>query len=138
MTNGSNDWGVSFGRINFLDTILRGHGNVSNIERDQDILFSVTRKNQSDILQILCCDEYAMGTTLVDRALVEFGPLSIIFVGGKWHGYTKPAKDQCLAARIGLYNAAELAGGLWRDDYWAYNRKDEDGNPIFAYKTAGS
>jgi hypothetical protein len=138
MSNGSNDWGVSFGRISFLDGILRGHGNVASIVRDQDILFKVARKNQSDVLRILCCDEYAMGTTLVNRALAEFGSLNIIFVGGAWHGYTKQAKDQCLAAEIGLYNATELAGGLWRNDYWAYNRQDEDGNPVFAYKTAGS
>jgi hypothetical protein len=77
-----------------------------------------------------------MGATLVNRAMAEFAAPDIIFVGGAWHGYTKPAKDQCLAQKIGLYNAAELAGGLWRDDYWAYNRKDEDGNPVFAYKTA--
>lgn len=138
MSNGSNDWGVSFGRISFLDSILRSHGNVANVERDQDILFTVTRNNQSDVLRILCCDQYAMGTTLVNRALAEFGKLNIIFVGGGWHGYTKQAKEQCLAARIGLYNATELAGGLWKDDYWAYNRKDEDGNPIFAYKMARS
>lgn len=77
-----------------------------------------------------------MGTTLVNRASAEFAPLNIIYVGGAWHGYTHQAKEQCLAEEIGLYNATEMAGGLWRDDYWAYNRKDEDGNPVFAYKTA--
>lgn len=138
MSNGSNDWGVSFGRISFLDRILKSHGNISDVQRTQDILFTATRKNQWDTLRILCCDEYAMGTTLVDRALAEFGQLNIIYVGGAWYGYTKQAKDQCLAAKMGLYNSTELAGGLWRDDYWAYNKKDEDGNPVFAYKTAGS
>jgi hypothetical protein len=102
MNNGSNNWGVTFGRISFLDEILRSHSNISNVVRDQDILFTVTRRNQLDILQILCCDEYAMGTTLVNRALVEFGSLNIIFVGGSWHGYTKQAKDECCAASIGL------------------------------------
>jgi hypothetical protein len=28
-----------------------------------------------------------------------------------------------LAQHIGLYNIKEIAGGLWRNDYWAYNRK---------------
>ena len=41
-----------------------------------------------------------------------------------------------LARHIGLYNIKEIAGGLWRNDYWAYNRKAEDGNPVFAYKSA--
>lgn len=138
MSNGSNDWGVTFGRISFLEGILKGHGNVLDVNRDQDILFTVTCKNPSDVLRVLCCDEYAMGTTLVDRALAEFGSLNIIFVGGSWHGYTRQAKKQCSDAEIGLYNATEIAGGLWRSDYWAYNRKDEDGNPVFAYKSARS
>ena len=121
-----------------MDRILKGHGNISDVDRDQDILFTVRRKNQSDVLRILCCDEYAMGTTLVNRAVAEFASPNIIYVGGAWHGYTQQAKEQCLAQKIGLYNSTELAGGLWRDDYWAYNRKDEDGNPIFTYKTVKS
>src|SRR5258708_252795 len=120
MSNGFNDWNVTFGRITFLDGILKGHGNISNVNRDRDILFTVSRKNQSDVLLILCCDEYAMGTTLVNRAVAEFATPNIIYVGGAWHGYTQQAKEQCLAQKIGLYNSTELAGGLWRNDYWAY------------------
>ena len=54
------------------------------------------------------------------------------------YGYTVDAKEECLNRKMGLYNAKELSGGLWRRDYWAYSRKDEDGNPEFAYKTARS
>lgn len=126
MTNGSNEWDVSFGRIGFLDRILRSHGNVSDVSREKDILFTVHRKKQSDVLKVLCCDEYAFGVTLLNRALGEFGSLSVIYVGGAWYGYTKQAKEECIALKIGLYNAQEMPGGMWRDDYWAYNRKDED------------
>jgi hypothetical protein len=136
MTNGSNDWGVTFGRISFLDQILRNHGNVANVNRERDILFTVNRRNQSDVLRVLCCEEYAFGVTLLNRALTEFGSLEVVYVGGEWNGYTVDAKEQCLAQHIGLYNIKEIAGGLWRNDYWAYNRKAEDGNPVFAYKSA--
>jgi hypothetical protein len=107
---------------------------VQDVERDKDILFTIQRKNQRDLLNILCCDEYAFGVTLLSRGIAEFGQLNIIYVGGAWHGYTQQAKEECLRQKIGLYNAQELAGGLWRDDYWAYNRKDDDGNPVFAYR----
>jgi hypothetical protein len=48
MTNGSNDWGVTFGRISFLDQILRNHGNVANVNRERDILFTVNRRRTAD------------------------------------------------------------------------------------------
>jgi len=138
MTKGSNEWGVTFGRITFLAQILENHDNISNVSRERDILFTVDRKDPEDRLRILCCDEYAFGITLLNQALAEFKPLNIIFVGGAWHGYTPEAKDECLQRKMGLYNAQELSGGLWRKDYWAYNRKDKKGNPVFAYKSAGS
>jgi hypothetical protein len=87
------------------------------VDRDEDIIFTVGRKNQNDTLKVLCCDEYAFGVTLLNRAIAEFGHLNIIYVGGAWHGYTQQAKEECLRQEIGLYNAQELAGGLWRNDY---------------------
>jgi hypothetical protein len=94
----------------------------------------VKRTQQRDSLRILCCDEYAFGVTFLTRAIGEFGPLNIIFVGGAWHGYTREAKEECADRKIGLYNAQELNGALWKNKYWSYNRKGEEGNPIFAYK----
>jgi hypothetical protein len=89
MTNGSNDWGVTFG----IDQILRNHDNVANVNRERDILFTVNRRNQSDVLRVLCCEEYAFGVTLLNRALTEFGSLEIVYVGGEWNGYTVDAKE---------------------------------------------
>jgi len=116
-----------------METILLSHKNVVSFDRYHDILFRVGRENQRDTLCVLCTDEYAFGLTLVQRALVEFGSIQIISVGGAWNGYTREAKEYCLENQIGLYNSTELAGGLWQNEYWKFYRRDKDGAPIHSY-----
>lgn len=136
MANGENEWGVTFGRISFLDGILKTHANLLAISRDQDILFTVERGDPRDTLRILCTDEYALGLMLIRRAIAEFGSLHIIYVGGAWNGYTPEAKRFCLKSNIGLYNASEIAGGLWNAEYWKYAKRDDDGNIVYPYNAA--
>lgn len=71
-----------------------------------------------------------MGRTMVDRAIDEFGELDIIYIGGGWNGYQSEAKDLCLDSHIGLYVTDEMSGALWRDEYWNYQKRDKDGDPI--------
>jgi hypothetical protein len=120
----------------FLDRILRSHTNILSVSRSYDIIFTVTRKDPNDTIKILCANEYAFSLSAVQRAILEFGEINIIFVGGVWNGYTPEAKEYCLRSRIGIYNAKEVSGSLWKRDYWAYHQKDEEGNIIYQYKTA--
>jgi hypothetical protein len=130
-SNGSNEWNVPFSDIAWFERLLRTHRNVNDVSRHDDIVFNVERVRQRDQLTILCCRQYAMGITLVHRALAEFGRLSVIYIGGGWNGYTSEAKDFCVNQQIGLYVTDEMSGALWRDDYWAYHRRDSEGNPEF-------
>lgn len=136
MTNGSNAWGVSFSRIVFFETILRTHKNIERFIRSSDILFNVRRFRQQDSLLVLCCDEYVKSLVSVYRALDEFGKIDIIYVGGNWNAYTKQAKDYCLDQKIGLYNAVEINGALFLDEYWDYCTKNSNGDPEYFYKSA--
>lgn len=136
MPSRGNEWGVSYARILFLERILKAHGNVVGVVRTSDILFHVARSSQSDTLKILCCDEYVFGEVLVCRALDEFSGVNILFVGGNWNGYTTQAKECCCSMSIGLYNASEINGALWKDDFWNYVTKDRDGSPRYYYKSA--
>lgn len=137
MTNGSNDWDVSYSRITWLEKFLRAHDNIDILSRTHDILFTVQRRRQGDILRILCCDEYTMGITKIMRGLSEFGDINIFYIGGGWCGYTPEAKKYCLEQSIGVFVTDEMTGALWRNEYWTYHRKDEDGNPRFFYQEAG-
>jgi hypothetical protein len=136
MTNGANDWGVKFSQITWLQKMLATHPNVSEVERRDDILFLVTRKQQNDTLRVLCCNEYTAGIAVIQRGLDELGDLNIVYIGGGWNGYTEQAKEYCIQNHIGLYVSDEMSGALWKNDFWTYHKKDKDGDPIYFYRSA--
>lgn len=136
MTNGANDWGVSFSRISWLDQVLRNHDNIRSVSRHNDIVFEIERRSPDDRLRLVCCDEYSLGVLVVQRALTEFSPLDIIYCGGNWSGYTPEAKEYCIDAKIGLFNSTEINGALRQSDHWNFHRTDDKGNPLYCYKAA--
>lgn len=133
--NGTNSWGVSYSRIDWLEQAIKNHGNVISVSRHDDIIIEVERSSGSN-LTVICLDEYALGEAGVRRVFQEFPTVNFISVGGNWNGYTPEAKELCLSRNIGLYNASELTGGIWNDDFWKYHGRDEKGNPIYPYKRA--
>ena len=131
MSNGSNEWGVEFHRIQWFGNLLSSHNNVASVSRTRDILFQIERVRQRDSLRALCLYEYTASRTAIINAINEFENLDIIHIGGGWCGYTKQAKQYCLENNIGLYVSDEMAGALWKNDFWNYNKTDKDGNPIY-------
>lgn len=125
--NGENDWGVSYSRITFLQRILDTHANVAVLDRHDDIVFEIQRFKQDDKLTIICVDPYTASLELVMRIVQAFPLVNIIFVGGKWAGYTQEAYDFCQQRKIGIYNAGELAGGLHKNAFWDYEKIDDEG-----------
>ena len=113
MSNGRNDWNVSYVYIVWLEKLLNSHGNVRNITRIRDIYFEVKRINQNDTITILCLNEYSMGVTMVHRAIDEFSPLNIIYVGGNWNRYTSEADEYCSENGMGICNASGISKMLW-------------------------
>ena len=118
MSNGHNNWDVSYSYITFLEKLLNGHRNISSVVRTDDILFHVKRVKQEDTLKILCLDEYSMSIAAVIRAMDEFPGVSIISVGGNWNKYTHSAKRHCIESRVGLVNSKEINQALFRTKYW--------------------
>lgn len=131
--NGRNSWGVSFSHISWLERLLRNHGNCLEVGRHDDLVFNLNRKQQTDHLSIVCLNEYTMGLTAVQRVIHEFGKPSVIYIGGGWCGYTEQAKQFCLSEQIGLYVTNEMSGALWANEYWAYQQRNKDGDPIFHF-----
>lgn len=133
MSNGSNSWGVSYSRIAWLEAAIKSHDNVVRYSRHDDIIMEFDRIEGSSIT-LICLDEYTLGEAMVYRILQEFPDVNFIFVGGKWNGYTREAKQLCLNKKIGLYNASELTGALWKNEFWTYHQRDGKGNPVYSYK----
>lgn len=135
MSNGSNSFGVTLPQIRWISQVLSNHPNVSKVVRTNDIQFDVTRLRGSD-LRLVCLNEYTCGIARVYEVLEVFPGTNIIYVGGNWNGYTREAKDFCLATNLGLYNSGEINGALHRNEFWSYCRKDERGNPVYPTKAS--
>lgn len=133
MTNGSNEWGVAYSLISFIHRVINNHANVSNVDRHDDICFDIQRSNGVD-LKLVCINEYTCSLARVFEILEAFPDTGIIYIGGEWNGYTWQAKEHCIENNIGLYNSGEINGGLHRPNFWAYHKKDDDGNPWYPCK----
>jgi len=123
MANGSNDFGVSFAQISFLDRLLTVHSNVVEVTRSNDIQFDIVRQRGGPV-RLVCLNEYTCGLARVFEAQTAFPGVNLIYVGGAWNSYTGDAKRYCRDSQIGLFNAKEIAGALHRDDWWRYVRAD--------------
>jgi hypothetical protein len=115
--NGSNEFGVAFSQIMFLQRVLETNENAIIISRHDDIVFEISRPIQMDTLTIVCVDAYSVSEELVDRVVRSFPDTNIIYFGGKWNGATSEARAFCEARNIGLYNAGSLAPALRHEDF---------------------
>lgn len=120
MTNGGNDWKVSFARISWMSQALTTHPNVSSVARSRDIYFAVHRRNPTDMLNLLLLDEYVMSATATLRAFQEFPDVNIICLAGGWCNYSGEAKDLCDARKVGLFNTHSLHQALLKSEPWKY------------------
>lgn len=123
MSNGSNDFGVSYAQISFLDRLLANHPNLVGVTRTNDIQFDIVRERGGPI-RLVCLNEYACGLARVFEIQAVFPDVNFIYVGGVWNSYTRDAKRHCTDAQIGLFNAKEITGALYLNDFWRYVRAD--------------
>lgn len=123
MNNGSNEFGVAYHQIAFIDRVLNTHPNVEEVKRSNDIQFDLKR-NKGRPIRLVCINEYSCGVSRVLEVQDKFPGVNLIYVGGLWNYYTNDAKMHCNEAQIGLFNAKEINGALHRDDFWAYVRAD--------------
>lgn len=116
--NGENAYGVTFGRIMFLQKIIEGHDNVRSFKRHHDLTFDVDRAKQRDKIQIVCVDEYVLSDAMARQIWQDFPGVSLIFVGGKWNHTSTPASAFCKSKKLGICNAGTINGALLKTRYW--------------------
>jgi hypothetical protein len=123
-----NDWGVPFSVIRSFSDFVSGNRNVLSISRTRDILFEITRKDDSRLCVVLV-NEYILGKAAVLLLAKEFPEAEYIVTGTSWNRYTQEAKEEGRLANIGIFNSAEFFRALWSKDPKAYVRKDASGKP---------
>jgi hypothetical protein len=128
-----NNWGVSYATISFFERALSGHNKVERYKRVNDIHFVLEHVNGTT-LHVLLVNEYSIGLAAVLRAKHEFPQIEYVVTGGNWNGYTPEAKEYGRQNKIGVFNTVEFFGALSWTLPKRYHQKDNDGNPIYAYK----
>lgn len=128
-----NSWGVSYAVISFFERVLSGHNKVESFTRVDDIHFVIKHVNGT-MLHVLLVNEYVVGLAAVLRAKSEFPEIEFIVTGGRWNGYTPEAKEYGRDNDIGVFNTTEFFNALNWPHPKRYKRKDQYGNPIYAYK----
>ncbi|ENE8727984.1 hypothetical protein [Photobacterium sp. GB-3] len=130
-----NNWDVSFPTIKFVETTLNGHEKVVSFERKRDIVFEVTRE-QGDKVTMVLVNEYILGLAAIYQIREEFPEADIIVTSGNWNGYTREAKEHGDNNDLGIFNIGEFFGALYWSNPKVYVKKDREGRPVYAYKTA--
>ena len=136
MTKGSsNSYGVTVPQISFISRLLSVHTSVAEVVRTNDIQFDLMTSRGVGV-RLICVNEYTCGLVKVLEVLEDFLGTHMIYVGGVWNGYTMAAKEYCIEAKLGLFNASEINGALYLDDYCLYDRSDGVGTPIYPTKAS--
>ena len=130
-----NNWGVSYSTITFFEGVLQLHSKVESFSRVDHIFFRLTLKDRREI-NVLLVNEYVLGLAAVHRAIGEFPGTEYIVNGGNWNGYTREAKKYGTKNNIGIFVFDEFLSALHYANPKKYVKRDEDGNPVYNYKTA--
>jgi hypothetical protein len=130
-----NKWDVSYGLIRSFEDALRGHDKVEEFERVRDILFRLTLYDYTETY-VLLLDEYTLGLAALLKALSEFPEAKFIANGANWNGYTEEAKQHGRDNDIGVFVMGEFLGALNWDEPIKFHRKDDEGKPVYHYKSA--
>lgn len=131
-----NSWDVSYSHIKFVERALSGHQRVERFERRKDIVFSIERGDNLPAVVAVLINRYTISLADVINVSAEFPEATCIVTAGDWNRYTQEAKEYGRDNGVGVFNVSEFFGALWSRDVTRYARKDQNGNPTYAYRSA--
>jgi hypothetical protein len=126
MADGSNDWGVSYGAIRFVEDALWSHAKVHSFVRRDDIVFEIERVDGMSSATVVLVDRYTLGLADVLRAKREFPDMDCIVTCANWNHYTGDAKQYGMENGICVFNVGEFFGSLHWTEMIIYVPPDPD------------
>jgi hypothetical protein len=127
---------VPFSTTSFVIRVLQSHKKVSDFKRTRDVVFDIIRVPALSEVRAVLTDIYTIGLAQLLDAIKKVPGVNCVISGGDWSGYTVEAKDYALQNQIGLFTTSEFFGALWWKTFHDYHKKDEEGYPIYHYKSA--
>ena len=126
MANGSNDWGVSYGAIRFVDDALSSHAKVRSFTRPDEIVFKIERVEGMSSTTAVLVNRYTLGLADVLRAKRECPDMDYIVTCANWNHYTSDAKQYGMDNGICVVNVGEFFGSLHWTEMIKYVPPDPD------------
>jgi hypothetical protein len=130
-----NEWDVSYSTISFVERALETHSKVASFRRSQDIVFDIELTN-GNAIKMLLVNEYTLGIAAINRALNEFPGIEYVVTCANWNGYTRKAKEFGCENNLGIFVISEFLGALNWTDPKKYYQKDENGKPVYYFRSA--
>lgn len=129
MVNGSNEWGVSYSAIRFVEDALLSHSKVLNFIRRDDIVFEIKRVDRLPSTTAVLVNRYTLGLADVLHAKREFLHMDCIVTCSNWNYYTTDAKRYGMENDICVFNVGEFLGALHWTEMIKYVPPDPDKKP---------
>ena len=126
MADGSNDWGVSYSAIRFVEDALSSHPKVCSVVRRDDIVFEIERVDGLSSATVVLVNRYTLGLADVLRAKSDFPEMDCIVTCANWNHYTAEAKQYGMNNGICVFNVGEFFGSLHWTEMIKYVPPDPD------------
>lgn len=116
MSNGSNNWNVSFSTIRFVENALASHEKVLQSTRRNDIVFDIRRAKSLPPVTMVLVNRYTLGIADFYECRSEFPGMTCLVTSSTWNQYTSAVKDAGKRAGVSVFNISEFFGALhWSD-----------------------
>lgn len=112
MTNGSNNWGVSFSAISFLEKVLCAHKAVESFARVNDIQFKIVRSSGYPEVNAVLVDDYMLGEATVYAVLREFVGVTAVVNNGSWNHIALDWRAFAKKTDVVVFLVADFLGAL--------------------------
>lgn len=118
--------------IKLFREAVPNHSNVDILDPISNQLYRITRFKGDPIIVYLT-DVYTVGIAEYHHIRSGHPEVTCIVTMSQWNGYTRQAKEQAAADKIGLFVFVEFMGALNNVRYWKYAKKNSNGEPIMHF-----
>jgi hypothetical protein len=117
--------------IAWFESSITTHKRVLSCDRQDEYVYRIARHDGDDIVVYLT-NIYTVAIADVTEILSEHPEVNCILTISAWNGYTQRARAYAADQKVGLFIPSEFWGALWMEDFWAYVKRDKDGNAVTA------
>lgn len=125
MTNGENNWGVSWAAIEFFQRVLATHTSVESYKRVNHIQFEIVRRGDLSEVNAVLLDCYMLGEAIVYAILEEFENVTAVVNNGSWNHIALDWRKFAEQTGVVVLEMADFLGALNVEQLDRYTTREE-------------